>query len=161
MRRWRRLAVAASAAATFLCLGLILAPYSVQAGSLALARWRWARNGGGDYTIVVAQFCNCTTGHYRLTVRRGQVIAVEALDQPGPAGGLNPARFQHLTVEAAFGRAMQAVRIGWWPLARWRHPYTVQYDPKLGYVTRFESGERDAPIFFYVYAAQILTLAAS
>jgi hypothetical protein len=160
MRRWRRLAVASSAGATALCLGLILAPYLYGLASLALARWRWARQAGAGYRVAVTQLCNCYhTGEFELSVRGGQVVRVEPLDAAGPAGRLgaasrlDPARFNHLTVEAAFDRAARSQRFNLWPAGRRDR---IEYDPVLGYVRRFESGDAGAPHFYYVYRAHDL-----
>ncbi len=150
--------MAGNLGAIFLCLSLIVAPYLYTAGTLALARWRWAQRGSSSYTVVITQLCNCAAGQYRLTVRGGRVIAVETVGARGrlTTRGPNPAGFNDLTVEAAFERVGRSLRANWLP-SRSR-PIAVEFDPVLGYVTRFESGQANAPMFYYVYAARDLRL---
>ena len=158
MERWRRLAIAASVGSTLLCLGLILAPYLYSLGSLGLARWRWTQHGSPNYTVTVAQLCNCAFGEYRLTVRGGQVVAVETVGAVGPvtSGGPNPAGFREMTVEATFARAGRSLRENWWPGSRERT--RVEFDAALGYVTRLDSFEPAAPHLFFTYVARDLQL---
>lgn len=157
MERWRRRATAGAGGAGLLCAALILAPLLYNPAALALARWRWARRGGAAYRMVVTQYCNCyQSGRFELTVAAGQVVAVQAADglayhDVPPA---DPARFDHLTVEAAFDLAEANVREHWWP-ERYRR-YFVEYDPALGYVRRLETGDPSVPHFFYIYYARDL-----
>lgn len=158
MERWRRLIIAGSIGAVLLCVGLLLAPALYRLGSLALARSRWARRGGSAYTMVVSQLCTCyETGIFQLTVRNGKVIGVEALGGSAmtviaPA----PAHFSHLTVEAGFERAASDLRENWWP--NLRHRYIVRYDPEMGYITLYESGDPAVPQFYLAYTARDLRL---
>jgi hypothetical protein len=140
-----------------LCFGLSLAAYLYPVGSLALARWRWARRGSADYTVIVTHVCNCyDAGEYKLTVSQGQVTSAEPVSAAWMTGAIPPQRFNEYTVEAGFERAAQAVRASLRPS---RYPaLKVSYDSDLGYVTRFETGDPNAPYFFFVYAARDLRL---
>jgi hypothetical protein len=167
MQRWRRLAVIGNVAAVGLCLVAILAPYFYDLGRLGLARWRWAHRGGDNYSLVVVQMCNCshTTG-LKLTVRAGQVIQVEALSRVGTtrhrptAGRLDPAQFNHLTVEATFARAGRAL-INNWRLSLGGAPRNqIVYDAELGFVRRLEANDPLVPYFFYIFTARDLEFLA-
>lgn len=153
----RRLAVFGCAGSAVLCLGLVLAPFLFRLGGLGWARWRWAQHGGSHYSMVVEQACVCYhAGEFRLTVENGRVTRVEPLAMPGLAHRLNPASFDHLTVEAAFERAGQAVRASWLP--RRFHPLRIEYDPAAGYVRRFETDNLQAFDARYLYTARDLQL---
>jgi hypothetical protein len=156
MDAWRRLAVVLSLGLVVLCAALIVAPFFYQAGSLALARWRWSRGGAASYTVVVTHVCNCyDAGEYKLTVRDGQVVAAEPVSPAWMTGAIPPQRFNEYTVEAGFERAAQAVRAN----LGWRYyQLRITYDPELGYVSRFETGDPNAPYFFFVYSARDLEL---
>ena len=147
------------AGTAFLCAALIFAPYVLRVGSLAFARWRWAQNGGRNYTVVVSQFCYCyVTGAYKLTVRNGHVTAVELIRGSDSSRSLNPAAFDHLTVEAALDRADRAVRASWLP--DWQRPLIVEYDPVSGYVTRYQTGDRRVYGGSFLFAARDLHLSS-
>ena len=153
MERWRRGASIGCAGAMMVCVAAIFAPFLCQAGSLALAKWRWAQSGGSSYTLVVSQFCNCyITGEYRLTVLNGAVRAATLENSAQMKGALPPDAFEHLTVEAVFAQAEREVRRNWWP--DWNRRFVVEYDPALGYVTHLETGDRRAPQFYFVYNAR-------
>jgi Family of unknown function (DUF6174) len=157
MERWRRLAPAAAGAAVLLCLGLMFVPTLYSAGSLALARWRWAQRGGANYSLVVTQRCNCSLiSEFRIIVRGGHVVSAQGLGGAAPAGRIDPASFEYLTVAAAFDRAERNLRANWWPtFDRWRRD-RVLYDPQAGYIRQYETGDPGAPHFFFVYAASDL-----
>src|SRR5690349_15794350 len=86
-------------------VALVAIIYFSLRGPYDLARARWSEKGGGDYTLVVMQYCSCSVaGEYLLTVRGGQVTAFAPLSSDeGPYGPTltvytKPSDFQHLTV---------------------------------------------------------------
>ena len=157
MDRFRRLTAIGCAGAILLCLGSIFVPFLYRAGNLALARQRWAEKGNADYSLVVAQFCNCyLTGVFRITVQNGHVIAVEPVRTTMLAVTFDPRAFDHLTVEASFERAQRVLLANWLP--NWQRPIAIQYDQDLGFVSRLETDQRGGIDAHFLYRAREIEL---
>lgn len=98
-------------------------PAPAQAGVVAQARARWARQGIDDYRYVFDRVCFCLgRGPVRVEVRDGRVVSVTHPDNGQPAPDVQP---YVETVETLFDKLAEAERDG--SLAE------VTFDPALGY----------------------------
>lgn len=144
MRRPFAASCIALGAGLFLSLGACSIVQPSPESELTSAQHRWASLAPASYTVVASQQCEClaaASGPVIISVRNG-VVESRQYVQSGAA--VPPAYASSFpTVDELFAMIEVEQRAGT-PLL------VAQYDPALGYPTRFSVGvvEADAPVHF-------------
>jgi hypothetical protein len=128
------------------CIGIVVLIASLPTIRFRQAQQHWVQKGGLNYTLIISQGCFCQyVGEYKLTVKQGQVIEIEPIEVIGlgepilPAAPGNPSEFNPLTVEGML--TLFELEQENFTLSPWFRKRAISFDPKYGYVTRYDEDE--------------------